>query len=48
MAFDDYNRFDGIGLAGLVAAGDVCAAQLIDEAIARTERFFSASRYSMT
>ena len=38
MAFDDYNRFDGIGLAGLVAAGDVCAAQLIDEAIARTER----------
>jgi amidase len=38
MAFDDYNHFDGIGLAELVAAGKVSAAQLIDEAIARTER----------
>jgi len=48
MAFDDYNRFDGISLAGLVAAGDVSAAELIDEAIARTERANPASMPSFT
>ncbi len=38
MAFRDYGRFDGIGLAELVAAGDVSAAELLDEAISRAER----------
>ena len=38
MAFANFNHFDGIGLAGLVAAGEVSAVQLLDEAIARTER----------
>jgi amidase len=36
--FPEYGRFDGLGLAGLVAAGTVSAAELLDEAIARAER----------
>ena len=38
MAFRDYGRFDGIGLAELVAAGEVSTAELLDEAIVRAER----------
>lgn len=38
MEFDDYRQFDGIGLAELVAAKKVSAADLIDCAITRAER----------
>jgi amidase len=38
MAFEEYSRFDGLGLARLVAAGEVCAAELLEEAIARAEK----------
>ena len=33
----DYGSFDGLGLAGLVAKGDVSAGELLDEAIAQVE-----------
>lgn len=35
--FADYSKHDGMGLAALVRAGDVSAAELVDEAIARVE-----------
>ncbi len=35
--FSDYDKHDGLGLAVLVKRGDVTAADLLDEAIARTE-----------
>tara|TARA_R110000824_G_scaffold390760_7_gene587703 strand:- start:6293 stop:7717 length:1425 start_codon:yes stop_codon:yes gene_type:complete len=38
MAFAEYDKYDGLGLAKLVADGDVSAAELLDEAIARTEK----------
>jgi len=38
MAFSEYDRHDGLGLAELVAQKQVTAAELLDEAIARTER----------
>jgi amidase len=38
MGFDAYGSFDGLGLAGLVARKKVKPSELIDEAIARTER----------
>jgi amidase len=34
----DYAAHDGIGLAGLVRSGDVCAAELVEAAIAQVER----------
>ncbi|MEX0838999.1 MAG: amidase family protein [Parvibaculum sp.] len=36
--FRDYDKYDGLGLAALVKRGDVSAAELLDEAIARTEK----------
>ncbi len=36
--FKDYDDYDAVGLAGLVANKDVSAEELLDEAIARTER----------
>lgn len=36
--FADYDDYDGVGLAGLVARGEVSAAELLDEAVTRTER----------
>jgi len=38
MGFKDFGAFDGLGLAELVRKGDVSADELLDEAIARTER----------
>jgi amidase len=38
MAFADYAKYDGLGLAGLVAKKKVKASELVDEAIARAER----------
>jgi len=38
MGFDEYARYDAIGLAELVAAGDVSASELLEEAIARAGR----------
>jgi amidase len=38
MAFQDYAKFDALGLADLVAKRDVSPAELVDEAIARVER----------
>ena len=38
MSLPDYDRYDGLGLAALVKNGDVSAGELLDEAIARTER----------
>jgi amidase len=35
---DDYTQFDGLGLAGLVASGEVAAAELLELAIARADR----------
>lgn len=35
--FADYDRYDGMALAALVKRGDVSPAELLDEAIARTE-----------
>ena len=35
--FSDYGKHDGLGLAALVKRGDVTPAELLDEAIARTE-----------
>jgi amidase len=36
--FKEYDRYDGIGLAGLVRDGEVSAAELCEEAISRIER----------
>jgi amidase len=38
MTFDEYSRYDGLGLAGLVAAGEISAAELLELAIARAEK----------
>ena len=38
MAFKEYGNYDGIGLADLVRKKQVSAAELLDEAIARTAR----------
>jgi len=38
MAFQDYAKFDALGLADLVAKRDVTPAELVEEAIARVER----------
>ncbi len=35
--FSDYDHYDALGLAALVAKGDVTPAELLEEAIARTE-----------
>ena len=35
--FDDFEDYDALGLAGLVANGDVCATQVLDAAIDRVE-----------
>jgi amidase len=37
MTFDDYTKYDAVGLAGLVAKKDVSAAELLDAALARIE-----------
>src|SRR5690606_31654586 len=37
--FPEYDSLDGVGLAGLVAKGEVSPAQLVDEAIRRIERW---------
>jgi amidase len=37
MKFEEYVRHDALGLAGLVAKGDVTASELLEVAIARTE-----------
>lgn len=37
MTFDEYSRYDGLGLAGLVATGEISAAELLEIAIARAE-----------
>ncbi len=38
MTFSDYSRHDGVGLATLVARGDVTPAELVEAAIERIER----------
>ena len=38
MAFDEYAEHDGLGLAALVAKGEVSPAELVEAAIARVER----------
>ncbi len=38
MAISDYSQYDGIGLAELVAHGDVTPAELVEESITRIER----------
>jgi amidase len=38
MEYSEYRRFDAVGLAGLVARGDVSPADLLDVAIARAEK----------
>ena len=38
MAFREYGKYDGAGLADLVRNKQVSAAELLDEAIARTEK----------
>lgn len=38
MSFADYSEYDGLGLAGLVARGQVTAAELVEAAIERIER----------
>ncbi len=38
MAFPDYAKYDGLGLAGLIASKDVSPPELVEEAIARVER----------
>ena len=37
MAFTDYDKYDGLGLAELVKAKKVSAREVIDEAIRRAE-----------
>ena len=39
MTFSEYDRTDGLGLAERVAHKDVTAAELLEEAISRAERF---------
>ena len=36
--FAEYDQYDAVGLAELVAAGDVSASELLEEAISRAER----------
>lgn len=36
--FAEYDQFDGLGLAELVRKGEVSPAELLEEAVARTER----------
>ena len=38
MKFEEYRQFDAMGLAELVARGEVSAAELLDTAIARAEQ----------
>lgn len=38
MAFDEYAKYDALGLAGLVKKGDVSASELAEEAISRIEK----------
>ena len=38
MDYDEYRRYDGVGLAELVARGDVSATELLDVAIGRAEQ----------
>lgn len=38
MAFEQYDQFDGVGLAELVKTGEVSAREVIDEAIRRAEK----------
>ena len=38
LAFDDYRRHDGLGLAALVRRGEIAAADLLETAIAAAER----------
>ena len=38
-ALSDYERYDGIGLAGLVKAREVSAGELLEAAVARVEQF---------
>ena len=38
MGFSEYGKYDGLGLAALVAKKKVKASELLDEAIARAER----------
>ena len=38
MSFADYSDYDGLGLAGLVARGEVTPAELVEAAIERIER----------
>jgi amidase len=38
MSFADYSDYDGLGLAGLVARGEVTATELVEAAIERIER----------
>ncbi|MCH8543592.1 MAG: amidase [Alcanivorax sp.] len=38
MNFDEYRKYDGLGLAALVARGDVTAEELLHLAISRTEQ----------
>lgn len=38
MRFDEYIRYDGLGLAGLVRSGQVHATELLDIALARTDQ----------
>lgn len=37
MAFSEYDKYDALGLAGLVKKGEVTPSELVDEAIARVE-----------
>ena len=37
MSFAEYDRYDALGLAGLVAKGDVSPLELVDTAIERVE-----------
>ncbi|MDO8900498.1 MAG: amidase [Phenylobacterium sp.] len=39
MAFDEYAEHDGLGLAALVAKGEVSPTELVEAAIARVERY---------
>ena len=41
MAFAEYADYDGLGLAHLVRKGEVTPLELLEEAIARSERFNS-------
>ena len=38
MGFAEYDRFDGLGLAELIARGEVTPEELLEEAIDRAER----------